>query len=607
MRYRGSAHRQTLESLTLASVCATDFLCGVVETTDEQGGWARPQRFGLRQRRALSSCLAWHPGQFRQMAAATSGVCLRFATDSTAMALAVRLDEEPPATRATLRGCGNEPQDGLSLVVDGRHRGMLQPQDGVLLFFVDDSSEGLGGGTMALPGLGARHEVCLWLPCLRGCVIRELWADGTYVEPLPSRPRLLMLGDELAQGYCCGDPACTWPVLMANELGLELVNQSVAGQVFQPSSILDAQVSNVAKVVVELGANYVQERCDKATVTADVRGFFSEVVRHWPQAEACAITPTWHESHARANSCYREVGGIVARAARARGVQVVDGRKMVAEGLVSLPSGAEVLDRQASERFASRLLLALDMAGASPGKLRERAMGALANEPTCALPLREALRRGIGEVVVAREGCVVLGLPNDGCMLYATRDELAKESCGLAGLPRYYHVLGKGIAKQLGAHFKLEGVEPYNLCVYEQGTTLPIRPELAAGIRPLGESHLEFVREHYELSELIVPELLQESLRQGRFLGAFVEGEPVGFIGEHPEGSMGMLHILPEFRRRGWGEALERAKINRHLKLNETPWIEVSPKNRASLRLQKKLGLTVLSSGMAGYVSRGHA
>lgn len=605
MRYMGNAQKETLESLTLASVCATDFLCGIVETTAEQDGWARPQRFGARQRRALSSCLAWHPGQFRQMAAATSGVCLRFATDSTTLALAVRLDEEPPATRATLKGCGDEPQDGLSLEVDGQQREVLQPRNDLLIFMVDDSGDGFGGATMALPGLGTRHEVCLWLPCLRGCTIRELWADGTYVEPLPPRPRLLVLGDELAQGYCCGDPACTWPALMARDLELELVNQSVAGQVFQPSSILDAQVDNVTKVVVELGANYVQERCDKATVAADVRGFMSEVARHWPQAEACVITPTWQVSRGCANSCYREVGNILARAARTRGAQVVDGRKMVAEGLVPLPSGAEVLDFRASRRFATRLLLSLDMAGASPQELRERALSVLAHEPICALPLREAIRRNIGEVVVAREGCVVLALPNKGCVLYATSGELAEESCGLAEPPRYYHVLGSGIARQLGAHLALDDIEPYNLCVYENEIPLPISPRLAAGIRPLGESHLAFVLGHYEREELVSTELLREALRRGRFLGAFAEGEIVGYIGEHPEGSIGMLHVLREFRRCGWGEALERAQINRCLQRGEIPWVEVSPKNRVSLRLQKKLGLTVVSSGRAGYVSGG--
>ena len=41
-------------------------------------------------------------------------------------------------------------------------------------------------------------------------------------------------------------------------------------------------------------------------------------------------------------------------------------------------------------------------------------------------------------------------------------------------------------------------------------------------------------------------------------LGAFVDGERAGFAGFHIEGAIGMLEVLPPFRRRGIGEALLR-------------------------------------------------
>ena len=73
----------------------------------------------------------------------------------------------------------------------------------------------------------------------------------------------------------------------------------------------------------------------------------------------------------------------------------------------------------------------------------------------------------------------------------------------------------------------------------------------------------------------------------------FLDGEPVGFVGEHLEGSMGLLYVLPEFRRRGFGEALEKFCIAKTIEKGFVPFGQVEKDNAASLNLQKKLGFTV--------------
>ena len=74
--------------------------------------------------------------------------------------------------------------------------------------------------------------------------------------------------------------------------------------------------------------------------------------------------------------------------------------------------------------------------------------------------------------------------------------------------------------------------------------------------------------------------------------GAFVGGALAGFIGTHAEGSMGMLEIFPEYRRRGLGCALEAGLIRRLLERGEIPFCQVIEGNEASMRLQEKLGMT---------------
>ena len=70
------------------------------------------------------------------------------------------------------------------------------------------------------------------------------------------------------------------------------------------------------------------------------------------------------------------------------------------------------------------------------------------------------------------------------------------------------------------------------------------------------------------------------------------EGNLVGFIGEHLEGSMGMLYIYPEHRRQGYAEALEKIGFAKNLEKGLIPFGQVETDNLPSYELQKKMGLT---------------
>ena len=56
---------------------------------------------------------------------------------------------------------------------------------------------------------------------------------------------------------------------------------------------------------------------------------------------------------------------------------------------------------------------------------------------------------------------------------------------------------------------------------------------------------------------------------------------------------MGMLHVFPEFRGRGYAYELESFMINKKLSEGSTPYCHIIYDNAASLSLQKKLGLEI--------------
>ena len=129
---------------------------------------------------------------------------------------------------------------------------------------------------------------------------------------------------------------------------------------------------------------------------------------------------------------------------------------------------------------------------------------------------------------------------------------------------------------------------PCTQAVYLKSAPPEMQP---CDIRRLGEEYAETLAAHYHPESDTLP-YLRERIAAGQMWGLFEDGRLAGFIGMHSEGSMGLLEILPEFRRRGYGYQLEAYLIALHLQRGWTPYCHIVYGNEASLRLQEKLGLS---------------
>ena len=109
-------------------------------------------------------------------------------------------------------------------------------------------------------------------------------------------------------------------------------------------------------------------------------------------------------------------------------------------------------------------------------------------------------------------------------------------------------------------------------------------------LRPLTPEDLDFVLENYHHPGAVAGHI-RGRIAEG-MLGAEIDGRLAGFIGVHEEGAMGLLEVLPEFRRRGLAEVLEAALIKRLLERGFLPYAQIRIGNTASEALQRKLGLT---------------
>ena len=199
------------------------------------------------------------------------------------------------------------------------------------------------------------------------------------------------------------------------------------------------------------------------------------------------------------------------------------------------------------------------------------------------------LRRGSGEILADEKDALLIRDRISGAYLFACDDaavgiplleEHIGRDCGLLMVSG--RSLGRAAFERYGF---AEKIECYQVAYY--------------GPKPSDESVLRFREaDEDDLAMLIgnyhriSPEELGEAVRRRSVLLGYYRDRPVGFIGEHLEGSMGMLYVFPEYRRRGFGAALQRRLIAKTMEAGYIPFGQVETGNVASLELQKKTGMT---------------
>ncbi|MCI6398721.1 GNAT family N-acetyltransferase [Lawsonibacter sp.] len=220
----------------------------------------------------------------------------------------------------------------------------------------------------------------------------------------------------------------------------------------------------------------------------------------------------------------------------------------------------------------------------------EQALAYLGRDPLFYMDMLEPLRRGTAELLYAEEDGVLL-CESGGIHMMSAAGPAAAERC-FALLSRCAMLVGHEL------WYKAEAVRRFGLheeqICYQAAWLAPEPPAAApfgGELRLLGEEMAQWVYDHYSHPFGGVA-YMQGALRRG-MLGAFVDGACAGFAGFHEEGSIGMLEVLPAYRRRGVGEALLRGAVRLALERGQYAFGQVFTDNQASLALQRKVGVSV--------------
>lgn len=219
----------------------------------------------------------------------------------------------------------------------------------------------------------------------------------------------------------------------------------------------------------------------------------------------------------------------------------------------------------------------------------EDALRFLSRDPLSHIDMLEPLRRGQAEICFASAEKGVLLKVNGGALWMLSAPDPA---LGLALLDRvgpgadFFVLHQQELVPEVRGRFGLSTGFDCLQAVYTRRDPPPA-PELE--IRRLDEGDLGLVTAWYHAVD--DEEYLRERLQSGALWGAFPDGRPAGFAGLHGEGSVGMLEVLPGFRRLGIGRALETHMIRRVMARGWTAFGQIRRDNAASLALQRSMGL----------------
>ena len=313
---------------------ASKFLLGAPWAEKLVHGWVHPLRFSSNQLRVIGSCSSWHPGLFKQMAACTSDIQVAFTTDSSEVVLDLNIDEVPKGASSVLqllKATYFKKLSSVFVTVDGKpYKNFSLDDAGEHTLSIHLETETSEDNLARLPGFNDTHHVYVYLPCLQSASVKNLRGNGTFFSPDEPKKKLVVFGDSIAQGFVVERPDKTWPHCLAKRMKLDVVNQGIGGQVYQPGSY--TFIEDASLVIVALGANYRYEKCTKSQVTYDIQNSLWQISQMYADTRVVVLTPTpyFEETYpTHPYSCFAEVSQIIEEIAGKFGLQCISGEKLL--------------------------------------------------------------------------------------------------------------------------------------------------------------------------------------------------------------------------------------------------------------------------------------
>jgi ribosomal protein S18 acetylase RimI-like enzyme len=109
-------------------------------------------------------------------------------------------------------------------------------------------------------------------------------------------------------------------------------------------------------------------------------------------------------------------------------------------------------------------------------------------------------------------------------------------------------------------------------------------------VLPLLEEDAQFIYENSLYKEFTSPRYIREQIRKGPSGGIYQEGKLVAWGMTHDDGSIGITHVLQDYRRRGYAHALTLFLVNRVCEQGRIPYLHIEETNTDAMNVVIGLG-----------------
>ena len=267
--------------LTLSQLRAA--ITGAVRIEEHKDG-IHLFRFTAQQEALYKMRDSQHTG-FLAKSFASSGICIRFETDSRRLALSLAV------TRGTTRTYFS-----VDILVNGMFYDALdnfshEPLPGN--YPAASFSLGKFEKVFVLPD--GKKEVCICLPWSVRTVLKAVsLEDGAFFRGIKPEKTLLAFGDSITQGYDALRPSRRYAHLLARKLGAAELNKAIGGEIFFPALAEAKDDLSPDYITVAYGTN------DWNTIEEDAfcrscRAFYTALSQNYPTAKIFALTPIWRK------------------------------------------------------------------------------------------------------------------------------------------------------------------------------------------------------------------------------------------------------------------------------------------------------------------------
>ncbi len=217
-----------------------------------------------------------------------------------------------------------------------------------------------------------------------------------------------------------------------------------------------------------------------------------------------------------------------------------------------------------------------------------KAISYLSEDELSFIDMLEPLRRGSADIIYAEnDGVIIYERNSQACMISMQTLEKCQSLIHLEEY-RSFAVHQENIAEWIQQIGKFPHRFEAFQAVYRKKEMIE---DCFDNIRILSNEYTDQICRNYDAMD--DRSYIEKLINRKQLWGIFENGALAGFIGEHLEGSMGLLEVMPEYRRKGYGYKLEAFLINRFLELDEIPFCQVMIDNVRSLALQHKIGLDI--------------